>query len=128
MRVDDFCYFLAKGLIRYLYEERSREQIYNKDKMKMAFQRNISLVANSERQKLVFKALHSSRKYIKMIFRNMWLLPHFHLISARHWSVLTNIIRERPYEWSKVQTYNQWEKHLIYLFTPDQKVINNNPV
>ena len=105
----------------------------------MAFQWNISLVTNLERQNLVLKTLHSSRKYIKMIFRNMWLLPHLHFdkhkqwqlklpISARHWSVLTAIIYGRSYEWSKGYTYHQWEKHLIYVLTPEQKIIKNIPV
>ena len=86
----------------------SREKINNKDKIKKAFQWNISLVANLERQKLVFKTLHISRKYIKMIFKNIWLLSHLNLdkhnlwqlklpIYARHGSVITTIIYKRSY-------------------------------
>ena len=69
----------------------------------------------------------------------MWLLSHLHFdkhkqwqlklpISARHWSVLTAIIYGRSYEWSKGYTYHQWEKHLIYVLTPEQKIIKNIPV
>ena len=105
----------------------------------MAFQWNISLVVNFERQKLVFKTLHSARKYIKMIFKNMWLLFHLHFekhkqwqlklpISARHWSVLAAIIYERLYKGRKGQTYHQCEIHLIYVLSPEQKIIKNIPV
>ena len=112
----------------------SREQINNKDKIWKAFQWNISLVANLERQNLVFKTLHISRKYIKMIFKSIWLLSHLHIdkpnlwqlkvpISARYWSLLTTIIYERSYEWSKGHTYHYWEKHLIYVLTPEKEII-----
>ena len=83
--------------------------------------------------------MHSSRIYIKIIFRNMWLLSHLHFdthklwqlklpISARHWSVLTTIIYERSYEWSKSQTYQKWETHPIYVLILEQKIIKNIPI
>ena len=104
----------------------------------MAFQWNISLVANLEGQNMVFETLCSNGKYIKMIFKNMWLLPHLYfdkhklwqlkmMISACYWSILTTIIYERSYEW-KVRLIFQWEKHLIYVFPPEWKIIKNIPV
>ena len=119
----------------------SREQINNKDKIKKAFQWNISLVDILEKQNLVFKTLHISRKCIKMISKNIRLLSHLNLdqhnlwqlklpISARHWSVLTTIIYEKSYELSKGQTYHQWEKHLPQKkkSTPEEEIIENIPV
>ena len=68
MRVDDLCYFLTLGSI-----QKNKNKNENKkkiEKIKMDIQWNISLAANLERKNLVFKSLHISRKYIKMIFRN----------------------------------------------------------
>ena len=112
-----FLLFLGPGIDSISRWRRSREQINNKDKIKKAFQWNISFVANLERQNLVFKTLNISRKNVKTIFKNSWLLPHLNLdkhnlwqlklpISAHHWSVPTTIIYERSHEWSKGQTYH----------------------
>ena len=65
-----FLLFLGLGFDSTSPWRSSREQRYNKDKI-MAFQWNMSLVANLERQNFMFKTLHISRKYIRKIFRNM---------------------------------------------------------
>ena len=45
-----------------------------------------------------------------------------------HWSVITTIVYERSYKWNKGQSYHQWEKHVIYVLTPEQKITKNIPV